>query len=269
MKKFKKHIMVSAVLLIILVSSASVFAQKNQRVEEFPKGEQVSVLIGDFLSGVKDVNVVTRVYDAPYNKVWLAAKLTAEKLDKIGKRSLVHVDEKNGRISNGVIDQNVLIGLGSGAWVDQFQIEVISVSDNKTKVDVTRKVVGKNVLNNQWNTRYSNGKIEKWILTQIGDQINLAMIENTAVSKSKKDTTSVSTSAQENQAESEKSVQAETADMLTNAEIIQMASQKLPDAIIIQKIKYSNCKFDTSPNSLVALNKSGVSEQVIKMMMEK
>ncbi len=30
MKKFKKHIMVSAILLIILISSVSVFAQKNQ-----------------------------------------------------------------------------------------------------------------------------------------------------------------------------------------------------------------------------------------------
>lgn len=259
--------MVSTVFLIIFISSVSVFAQKKQRVEEFPKGEQVSILIGGWLSGIKDVNVITRVYDAPYNKVWLAAKLTAEKLDKIGKRLLVLVDEKNGRTTNGVIDQNVLIGLGSGAWVDQFQIEVTSVSDNKTKVDITRKVVEKDILGGEhWKSQYSNSNIEKWVLTQIDDQINPAMMENTAVSK--RNPTSVPVFAQKKQVESEKSAKAETADTLTNADIIQMAKQKLPDAIIIQKIKYSKCKFDTSPDALSSLNKSGVSEQIILAMME-
>ncbi len=152
----------------------------SERIEEFPKGEQVSILIGGFFSGLKDVNVETRVFDAPYNKVWLAAKLTAEKLDKVGKRPVVLVDEKNGRISNGVISQNVLIGLGSGAWVDQFQIEITSVSDNKTKVNVARKVVEKEIatlagarrgIQGQWKSQWSNGNIEKWILTQIEDQI--------------------------------------------------------------------------------------------------
>ena len=79
---------------------------------------------------------------------------------------------------------------------------------------------------------------------------------------------SVTVFAQKNQAESEKAVQAETADTLTNADIIQMAKQKLSDAIIIQKIKYSKCKFDTSPDALGILNKSGVSEQIILVMME-
>jgi len=74
--------------------------------------------------------------------------------------------------------------------------------------------------------------------------------------------------AEKNQAESEKAAKAETASMLTNADIIQMTKEKLPDAIIIQKIKKSKCKFDTSPDALSTLNKSGVSEKVIIAMME-
>ncbi len=152
----------------------------SARVEQFPKGEQVNTLIGGFFSGLKDVNVETRVFDTPYDKVWSAAKLTADKLDKIGKRPLVLIDEKNGRISNGVITQNALIGFGGGAWADQFQIEVTSISDNKIKVDVARKVVEKEFvtlagarrgIEGNWKSQWSNGNIEKWILTQIEDQI--------------------------------------------------------------------------------------------------
>jgi len=152
----------------------------SERVEKFPEGEQVNILVGGFFSGLKDVNVETRVFDAPYGKVWSVAKLTAEKLDKVGKRPLVLVDEKNGRISNGVITRNTLIGLGGGAWMDQFRIEVTSVSDNKTKVDVARKVVEKEVvtlaggrrgIEGRWKSQWSNGNIEKWVLTQIEDQI--------------------------------------------------------------------------------------------------
>lgn len=162
------------------LGNLSGIGSSSERVEEFPEGKQVNTLIGGFFGGLKDVNVETRVFDAPYDKVWSAAKLTADKLDKIGKRPLVLVDEKNGRISNGVITQNALIGLGGGAWTDQFQIEVTSVSDNKTKVDVARKVVEKQMvtlagarrgIEGQWKSQWSNGNIEKWILTQIEDQI--------------------------------------------------------------------------------------------------
>jgi tetratricopeptide (TPR) repeat protein len=75
--------------------------------------------------------------------------------------------------------------------------------------------------------------------------------------------------AEKKQVEGEKATQAETISTLTNADIIQMANQKLSDQIIISKIKYSKCKFDTSPAALGILNKSGVSEQVIMAMMEK
>lgn len=66
----------------------------------------------------------------------------------------------------------------------------------------------------------------------------------------------------------EKAAAAEAAATLTNADIIQMTRSKLPTSIIIQKIKTSKHKFDTSADGLVKLNQAGVSEQVIVAMME-
>lgn len=74
--------------------------------------------------------------------------------------------------------------------------------------------------------------------------------------------------AEKKQAEGEKAAKAETASILTNADVIQMVQSKLSDGIIIHKIKNSKRKFDTSSEALVALTKAGVSEQVIMAMME-
>lgn len=74
--------------------------------------------------------------------------------------------------------------------------------------------------------------------------------------------------ADQKQAEGEKAVQAEMSNTLTNADVVQMARKKLPDSIIIQKIKTSKHKFDTSSDALVSLTEAGVSEQVIVAMME-
>jgi tetratricopeptide (TPR) repeat protein len=56
---------------------------------------------------------------------------------------------------------------------------------------------------------------------------------------------------------------------LTNAHIIGMTRQKVPESLILQKIKISDCRFNTSPDSLIFLTKSGVSEKVISEMMNK
>jgi tetratricopeptide (TPR) repeat protein len=71
------------------------------------------------------------------------------------------------------------------------------------------------------------------------------------------------------QNETEKAVQTKEANTLTNADIIDLTQKKLPNSLIIQKIKTSNCKFDTSTDALVALTNAGVSEDVIMLMMEK
>ena len=59
------------------------------------------------------------------------------------------------------------------------------------------------------------------------------------------------------------------ANALTNDDVIAMVKLKLSDAIILQKIKVSKCKFDTTPAALSSLTKAGVKEKIIMAMMEK
>lgn len=56
---------------------------------------------------------------------------------------------------------------------------------------------------------------------------------------------------------------------LTNDDVISLIKNKLPNGLIIQKIKTSTCSFNTSADALVELTKAGVSEDVILLMMEK
>ena len=67
----------------------------------------------------------------------------------------------------------------------------------------------------------------------------------------------------------EKNIEEAPANALTNNDVIEMVKLKLTDAIIIQKIKVSKCKFDTTPAALASLTKAGVKEKIIMAMMEK
>lgn len=56
---------------------------------------------------------------------------------------------------------------------------------------------------------------------------------------------------------------------LTNADIISMAQAKLPDAVVLSKIKASNCSFDTSPDALIKLRTAGASDAVLIAITER
>lgn len=75
--------------------------------------------------------------------------------------------------------------------------------------------------------------------------------------------------AAKSQNETNKAVQADVASTLLNSDIIGLTQKKLPNSLILQKIKTSKCKFDTSTDALIALSKAGVNENVIMAMMEK
>ena len=150
------------------------------RVDTFPKGEQTNILIGGLMGGLKDVNVVERVYPTPYAKVWATVKQVAEHFDKVGGRPLVAIDEKNGRIQNGRISENSLIGIGSTAWTDEFLMEVTAVSPTQTRVAIARKVVEKEIVTRagsrktvegRWKSQWSNSQIENWLHTQIEQNV--------------------------------------------------------------------------------------------------
>lgn len=67
--------------------------------------------------------------------------------------------------------------------------------------------------------------------------------------------------------ESDAAAAERAASTLTNQGVMEMAQSGLSDAIIIQKIKNSVCKFDTSSQALASLTKVGVSEAVMLEMM--
>jgi len=56
--------------------------------------------------------------------------------------------------------------------------------------------------------------------------------------------------------------------LLTNDKVIKMASVKLGDAVILGKIKTSQCNFDTSTDALIKLKQAGVSDTVLQAMIE-
>ena len=55
--------------------------------------------------------------------------------------------------------------------------------------------------------------------------------------------------------------------LLTNQDVIKLTQAKISEDIIIAKIQQSKTRFDTSVEALVTLQKAGVSERVIKAMM--
>ena len=55
---------------------------------------------------------------------------------------------------------------------------------------------------------------------------------------------------------------------LTNDDVIKMVRAKLPDAVVVAKIRSSPCKFDTSTDTLIKLKQVGVSDAVLQAMAE-
>ena len=69
-------------------------------------------------------------------------------------------------------------------------------------------------------------------------------------------------------AEMEQAAQVVEDNTVTNAEIIALVEQELPEMIIMKKIETAQCQFDTSGDGLVALTQASVSEGIIMAMME-
>jgi hypothetical protein len=61
---------------------------------------------------------------------------------------------------------------------------------------------------------------------------------------------------------------AQAAVPLNNDDVIKMVQAKLPDGVIVAKIKSSPCKFDTSLDALIKLRQAGISDAVMQAMAE-
>src|SRR5712691_5713180 len=55
---------------------------------------------------------------------------------------------------------------------------------------------------------------------------------------------------------------------LTNDDIIKLVQAKLPDSVVIAKIKSSTCEFDTTTDALIKLKGAGASDPVLQAFVE-
>ena len=54
---------------------------------------------------------------------------------------------------------------------------------------------------------------------------------------------------------------------LSNQDIVRLVQAKLPDDLIVSKIKTSKTRFDTSVDAIIALKSAGLSDRLIGVMM--
>lgn len=56
--------------------------------------------------------------------------------------------------------------------------------------------------------------------------------------------------------------------VITNTDVLQLVRAKMPDPVVLAKIKSSPTKFDTSAKALIALKQAGASDAVILAVTE-
>ena len=322
------------VAAILVACCSALGGQKPfERVETFPAGEQEGAL--GSLMGTKDTHTVIVTVSAPYAAVWPAVKAVAKRFDKVGSRPVVAIDEESGRVQNGRITSDALLGSVGGlhaAWADEFVTEATKLTSASTRLSVTRKLVAKGGLGNtssRWETKGSNGKIERWLITevlkelstpgevtrdatartylfkddaknyidlngdgsfllvQLGKQYrgqytiageDLTLTTGTVSTKGRTVGDSlfdasgkewVRSSAGGNVPATPPAAKSGAGDTsFTNTDILKLVEAKLPDTVILSKIKSSSCNFDVSTDGLVKLKQANVSDSVVQAMMD-
>lgn len=172
-------------IMLIISFCSTVFSQENTKPQKhfkveraYPDGKQTSLAgtLGNIWTNPNGVNTEKYTFSNSYQQVWNAAKRAAEEFSRIGKRP-INIEHDKGRISNSNIEdaRNQRPSIIPVTWVDEIITEVTQIDKNRTKVSVSRKVLElqKDTRGNVgWTSIASNGKIERWILTQIEDEIN-------------------------------------------------------------------------------------------------
>jgi len=191
-----------AIIVILLSSCASVKKLQSAfvattdffRVEQFPTNEEIPIAGGSAFAG----KPIEHTYQAPAEKVWAALRRTALRLEALSKkkvegvtlshRPVIRLDENAGRIEVGKIEDPGEMGRFRGigvtaygnSWGDGFTITIKALSPTQTNVTVSRRVVTAEPEKiDQFGTsfrdklleRASTGNYERWILTQIEDDL--------------------------------------------------------------------------------------------------
>lgn len=157
-------------------------AGRVSRVTDFPAGRQENALVGTFMAGIEDATTTTHEIAAPADQVWTAAQAVTREFAKVGGRAISGIDHQSMRVKNGAITTGAAVGGSVGSWLDEFVTEVTTVSESRSRISITRKlvtmtqprgrVVGVAVAGDKtWKTARSNGDIERWIITRIEDTV--------------------------------------------------------------------------------------------------
>ena len=158
-----------------------------ERVEKYPEGMQIDSTASAFSSDKLHTTRVSDRYPAGYNEVWAATKRVARHFEKLYGEQVVKIDEKDGRIEmrgkhrvNKTKEYNPDAERIEG-WKDEFLIKVVALDPTRTKVTVSRTVVGIPSFRicpddlvqcgGLYEPEVSNAKIEDWILTKIEDDL--------------------------------------------------------------------------------------------------
>jgi hypothetical protein len=176
----------SALGLLVACSGQKRF----QRVEELPRGPQINYAASSFYAEVR-TSLLSNRYMAPYETVWAAARRVMQRLEQTGIKPKLSLDEEYGLIVLTVDhreeEAKTMFNpdpLRIRGWRDEFRVEVIRVTEDRTKVMVSRTVLGipyerrcpergtQCATPIFYEPEVSNEQIERWILTQIEDAVS-------------------------------------------------------------------------------------------------
>ncbi|MBA4407231.1 hypothetical protein C0389_08160 [bacterium] len=199
MKKIIKQLLV--VTFLFLVSCSTIQQIQNMivstnsyfRVENFPS-QREATLIGTFSD-----SQVEFIFEYSIQDVWKSTIRTAKKIEGLTQskaigltlpslRPIVLIDEEKFIIQNGKVEDAGDIGrinyVGYGSdgkgWADEIIIQLFPLSNKQTKILVKRNLYeGEPVVIDKFGTsfkdklvkRTSNGNYERWVITQIDDDL--------------------------------------------------------------------------------------------------
>jgi len=171
---------------VLGLSGACSSQQEFERVEDYPEGMQIDTAKSAWSNKLQTTTVSDR-YPAGYDVVWAATKRVAYHFKKLQRKPVMRIDENNGSIElrdTHRMDRSKEYNPDAErieGWKDEFLIKVEALDSNRTKVTVSRKVVGIPSFRlcgddlvqcgSLYEPEVSNAKIEDWILTKIEDDL--------------------------------------------------------------------------------------------------
>ena len=172
-----------------------------ERVEHFPPGIQIDTYASAWTNRLRP-SEVSEQFDARYEDVWQAAKEAARRLGQRVEKAELIIDGAAGKIQildEQHVPENTAADTGTpgtlrrpkgsklSGWRDEFLILVSSLSERRTKVTVSRVVLGiprfrfcfyvaAMCERGTLEPEISNGQLENWLLTQISDVLEQATV---------------------------------------------------------------------------------------------